>query len=76
MIDADTPRNLLLRKLQEDQAKKVLAVAELVHLDVRDNVIEPNQPIQFLDFPETAVPWETLFNDDDNAFNEASCSLH
>jgi len=48
-------RNLLLLKLPKEEAAKVLAVAEFVHIDVRESVIEPNRPIDFVDFLQSGV---------------------
>lgn len=51
----ELPRNLLLRKLSEPVRQDLLSVAEFVHIDIRENLIEPNKPIPFVDFPESGV---------------------
>ncbi len=55
MSSDESPRNLLLRKLSEAVRNDVLSVAEFVHIDIRENLIEPNKPIEFIDFPESGV---------------------
>jgi CRP-like cAMP-binding protein len=64
MDSVDIPRNMLLRRLSPQQLTSFLSVAELVHLDIRDNVIEPNKPIQFVDFPEMGVTSLVTLMDD------------
>jgi hypothetical protein len=54
-MNADEPRNLLLRSLPLAIREAILNASELVHLDLRENLIEPNKPITFLDFPESGV---------------------
>lgn len=49
------PRNSLLRRLPERVAQAVIDAAEFVHIDLRENLIEANKPLQFVDFPETGV---------------------
>ncbi len=51
----DEPRNLLLRSLPLAIREAILNASELVHLDLRENLIEPNKPIRFVDFPESGV---------------------
>jgi len=55
MPDFDNPKNLLLRRLSEPIRQSVLACAEYVHVDLRENLIEPDKPILFVDFPESGV---------------------
>jgi CRP-like cAMP-binding protein len=50
-----TSHNLLLRSLPKEQMYRVMSVAELVHLGVREPIIEPNETISFVDFPESGV---------------------
>lgn len=49
------PRNSLLRKLSEPVRLAVLDASELVHIDMRESLIEPNKPMEFVDFPESGV---------------------
>lgn len=55
MSNPDSPKNLLLRRLSAPVRKAILAEAEFVHIDIRENLIEPNKPIPFVDFPESGV---------------------
>ncbi|MGH2510465.1 MAG: Crp/Fnr family transcriptional regulator [Ktedonobacteraceae bacterium] len=55
MSETAQPRNLLLRKLPEHQLAYILAVAEFVHVDLREPIIEPYKPMGFVDFPESGV---------------------
>jgi len=48
-------RNLLLRTLPAHVAAAVYAAGEVVHLELREHVIEPNKVQKFVDFPETGV---------------------
>lgn len=48
-------QNLLLRSAPDAARRAVLEAAETVHLDFGEEVIEPKQPIRFVDFPETGV---------------------
>ena len=48
-------QNLLLRSLPGDICQAVLAQSDLVHLDLRESLIEPNTLIDFVDFPESGV---------------------
>ncbi len=54
-MDTNQPRNLLLSSLSQLIIEDVLAVAELVHFDMREDVIAPNVPIGFVDFIESGV---------------------
>lgn len=54
-VDIENPKNLLLRRLSEPVRKAVLSEAEFVHIDIRENLIEANKPIPFIDFPESGV---------------------
>ena len=49
------PKNQILLQLPEVEARRLMAAAEFVHLDLRENVIEPNKPITHVLFPETGV---------------------
>lgn len=51
----ENTRNLLLSKLERGKLDTILRAAELVHLDIRDNVILPDTKIEFVDFPEIGV---------------------
>ncbi len=55
MNEGSQPRNFLLRQLPQEQFKDFLKVAEFVHLDIREPIIEPLKSIMFVDFPETGV---------------------
>jgi CRP-like cAMP-binding protein len=54
-ISPSLPRNLLLKSLPQKSLDLVLKSAEFIHLDIRENIIEPNKPVQFIDFPEVGV---------------------
>ena len=54
-MNADTPKNLLILGLPADVAQAILSQSEFVHLDLRENIIDPNKPIAFVDFPEAGV---------------------
>jgi CRP-like cAMP-binding protein len=55
-MNIDAPlKNHLLKQLSPKHIKSVYETAEFVHMDINDNVIEPNKPIKFVDFPETGV---------------------
>jgi CRP-like cAMP-binding protein len=47
--------NLLLLKLKLPARQAFFRVAELVHMDLREALIEPDQSIEFVDFPESGV---------------------
>jgi CRP-like cAMP-binding protein len=49
------PRNLLLRSFSEATRRAGLDASELVHLDLRDDIIVRDKPITFVDFPENGV---------------------
>jgi CRP-like cAMP-binding protein len=51
----EKPKNLLLRQLSPAHLQDVLKVAEFVHLDVREPILDPGKPIEFVDFPESGV---------------------
>lgn len=50
-----TTGNLLLRTISAEALSDVMAVAERHTIEIRDDVILPNQPIEFVDFPEEGV---------------------
>lgn len=54
-MNFDQPKNLLLLSLAPDITQEILNQSELVHLDLREHIIEPNKTIGFIDFPETGV---------------------
>ncbi|MFA6208506.1 MAG: Crp/Fnr family transcriptional regulator [Candidatus Obscuribacterales bacterium] len=54
-MDTNQPRNLLLSSLSSPIIEDVRAVSELVHFDMRENIIEPNTTINFVDFLESGV---------------------
>jgi CRP-like cAMP-binding protein len=54
-MDTNQPRNLLLSRLSPLIIEDVRAAAELVHFDMRENVIEPNQTIGYVDFLDSGV---------------------
>jgi hypothetical protein len=54
-MDTNQPRNLLLSSLSPLIIEDVCAAAELVHFDMRENVIEPNQTIGYVDFIDSGV---------------------
>lgn len=54
-MDTNQPRNLLLSSLSPLIIEDVRAAAELVHFDMRENVIEPNQTIGYVDFLDSGV---------------------
>ena len=47
--------NRLLLSLPTHVRQSLLKHVELVHLDQREDIIEANKPIRFIDFPETGV---------------------
>ena len=55
MADGSTIKNQLIQKLPEYLATTLLDAAEFIHLDSRENIIEPNKPIAYVDFPESGV---------------------
>ncbi len=55
MSETHAPKNLLLRRLSAPTREAILSQAEFVHIDVRENLIESNKPIRFVDFPESGV---------------------
>ncbi len=48
-------RNIVLRELPAHDLEMLAAAAEWVHLAAKDPVWEPNEPIEHVYFPETAV---------------------
>lgn len=55
MSDPIVTKNALLNKLSKPVRDAVLNAAEFVHLDIRENIIEPNKQIKHVDFPEFGV---------------------
>lgn len=49
------PRNLLLGSLSPAPLEMLLKHADFVHLELKENLIEANKSIQFVDFPEFGV---------------------
>ncbi|MDR3613183.1 MAG: Crp/Fnr family transcriptional regulator [Candidatus Obscuribacterales bacterium] len=49
------PKNLLLLKLKLPARQAFFKVAEIVHFDLKEALTEPNQSIEFVDFPESGV---------------------
>jgi hypothetical protein len=49
------PKNLLLLKLKLPARQAFFKVAETVHFDLREALIEPHRAIEFIDFPESGV---------------------
>lgn len=49
------PANRILRKLQPDDIQSMLPLMELVELDIKASIYEPNHPIEYAYFPESGV---------------------
>ncbi len=55
MTDDLISNNLLLKSLPQPVFDDIKKCVEVVHFDLRDKVELPNQPIQFVYFPHTAI---------------------
>ncbi|MDP3507592.1 MAG: Crp/Fnr family transcriptional regulator [Candidatus Melainabacteria bacterium] len=54
-MDTNQPRNLLLSSMSPPIIEDICAASELVHFDMRENIIEPNKTIGYVDFIESGV---------------------
>ncbi len=48
-------QNRILKQLPPDEFEKFLSCSELIDLKLKDTVIEPNKPIEWIDFVESGV---------------------